>query len=107
MTTAVVEQEVVIAPPEPEATAGQMPDIAIEEVAEISLSTPAFSFKGQFPDVPFAKGVNIAELTVGDDKPLYVVRPLAILNAVSDNDLEYDRELINEIRNQVHVKKPP
>jgi len=80
--------------------------IETKPVIEIRLSTPDFAFRGQFPDVPLAPGVDEAELTAGDVKALYVVRPLAVLNAVSDNGLRYDENLLQEIEQQVILKKP-
>jgi hypothetical protein len=50
---------VIEAPLETRLETGEPPDVPSAEVAEISLGTPAFSFKGSFPDVPFAPGVNI------------------------------------------------
>lgn len=87
---------------------GVKPDEKTELVAEISISTPSFAFRGSFPEVPFAPGVDVDQLTAGDEgKPLFVVRPLAVLNEVSDAGLEYDKELVEEIRQQVLLKKPP
>lgn len=97
-------------------------------VSEFRLSTPDFTFKGAVPDVPLAPGVDYDALiaipcptcaghdalcqqcsgtgSVPDPHPLFVVRPLGILNAVSDNGLRYDQELLNDIREQILTKKP-
>jgi len=103
---------------------GKKPDE--KPVHEIRLSTPSFAFKGPVPDVPIAPGVDYDALiamtcpdcggkgcvncdgtgSVPDPKPLFVVRPLGKLNAVSDNNLKYDQPLLDNIREQVITKKP-
>jgi len=85
---------------------GKKPDEP-SSVKEISLSTPNFAFRGQFPNVPVSASVNETQLTEGDAKPLFVVRPLAVLNAVSDNGLKYDENLLREIERQVNTSARP
>ncbi len=85
---------------------GKDEDTSEMTVAEIQLATPAFAFKGKFPDVPLAPGVDYEALTAGDPSPLFVVRPLAVEGAVSDNGLKYDLDLLHEIQDQVILKRP-
>jgi 2'-5' RNA ligase len=92
---------------------GKKPDettASTGSVKEIRLSTPVFAFRGQYPDVPLAPGVDFDKLTAEDraasTEPLFVVRPLGVLNAVSDNGLKYDDQLLREIEQQVLTKKP-
>jgi 2'-5' RNA ligase/chaperonin cofactor prefoldin len=68
-----------------------------------SFDLPTFSFRDEagYPDVPVASGVDLAALTAGDPDPLFVTRPLAILDAVSVNGLEYDETLISDIERQI------
>ncbi len=89
---------------------GKKPDESekSDSVKEFRLSTPSFAFRGKFPDVPLSSVVDKGALTHGDPgEPLFVVRPLAILNAVSENGLKYDAELIREICDQVNTAPRP
>lgn len=74
----------------------------------ISFSAPPFKFgdDANYPDVPLSPGVNYGELIKGDPDPLFVTRPLGVLNAVSNNGLIYDEALLRDIETQVIQKKP-
>lgn len=108
---------------------GKKPDdkpAAEMHVSEIRLSTPDFAFKGKPPNVPLAPGVDYDALiamtcpachgdgcpkcdkkgTIPDPSPLFVIRPLGVLGAISENNLKYDQELLDEIRMAVIQKKP-
>lgn len=73
----------------------------------ISFNAPAFKFPDEpnFPEVPFGPGVDVAALISGDPDPLYVIRPLGVLNEQSENGLIYDETLLSEIATQV-IGKP-
>lgn len=78
-------------------------------VTEIAISTPHYSTDNErtFPEVPNCPGVDIARLTLGDNNPLFVTRPLGILGSVSENGLEYDDRMLDDIYQQVASKRPP
>ena len=63
-------------------------------------------FRGEFPDIPTAPDVNIAELTEGDDNPMFLNLPVAKRDAVSRKGLRYDDELINSLYKQIIETRP-
>ena len=64
-------------------------------------------FRGNFPDVPFAPGVNIAELKEVDTDPMFVTLPIIPqVGAVSRNGLLYDEALVDSIAEQINDKRP-
>ena len=71
--------------------------------------TPVFSFRdaSKMPDVPLAEGVNLGSLVKNDPDPMFIVRPLAINGAISENGLEYDDYLLGAIASQINGKRPP
>lgn len=83
------------------------------KMSEIAIATPHWSVQDEenFPDPPITPGVNIDRLTESDRmnnrKPLFVTRPLAIEGELSDNNLRYTAEMLNEIYQQVLSKRPP
>ena len=86
----------------------EKPASEIRHMREMYITAPAYSLEDEarFPDVPIAPGVNIEALTANDPNPVFVIRPLAILDAVSDNGLVYNRAVFEAIYTQVLKKKP-
>ena len=104
---------------------GKKPDE--KPVKEFRLPTPAFSFQGDIVDVPLSPCVDYDALiaipcpackgvgcpacnesgSIPDPKPLFVVRPLGKLAETSDNNLYYDQELLDQIREAIHVSSRP
>jgi hypothetical protein len=79
---------------------GKKPD---GRVSEMLIPTPAYSMddEARFPDVPLAPGLNLAALTAGDPEPMFITRPLAVLDEVSQNGLPYNKALCDAIYSQV------
>lgn len=79
-----------------------------EILHEMYVVAPSYSTSDEtrFPQVPIAPGVDIAALTAGDPHPVYVVRPLAILDEVSINGLPYNEAVFNDVYHQVVTKRP-
>lgn len=63
-------------------------------------------FRGKYPDVPIADGVDYEELTKGDPNPVFVTLPIGLVNATSGNNNFYDEAFIQEMERQVLEKKP-
>lgn len=64
-------------------------------------------FRGTFPDVPIAAGVNLEELTEADGTPFFVTLPIIPeVGQVSKNGLLYDDQLVNSIEEQINTKRP-
>lgn len=64
-------------------------------------------FRGSFPDVPIADGVNMDELRALDPDPLFLTLPVVPkVGAVSKNGLLYDEALVNSIETQINTKRP-
>lgn len=65
-----------------------------------------YELKGKYPDVPFADGVDVAELTAGDDDPVFVTLPIGKANVRSGNKRYYDDAFVQELEKQVNANKP-
>lgn len=65
-----------------------------------------FEFKGKYPDVPFAPGIDIDALIEGDDSPVFVTLPVGKANSSSGNSRFYDEKFVTELEKQVISKKP-
>ena len=64
-------------------------------------------FRGSFPDVPTAAGVDMEALKAGDADPMLVTLPIVpAFGAVSRNGLLYDAQLIDSIVAQINDKRP-
>lgn len=63
-------------------------------------------FKGKPPQVPFAAGVDVKELTEGDSDPVFVTLPIGLVNAKSGNQRLYDDKFVTELERQVIANKP-
>ncbi len=65
-------------------------------------------FRGQFPEVPVANGVNLEELLAayGDDDPVFITLPIAEIGAISRDKLIYDENFVNLLAQQINEKRP-
>lgn len=64
-------------------------------------------FRGNYPDVPIAEGVNLEELKETDATPFFVTLPVVPeVGAISKNGLLYDDALVSSIEKQINDKKP-
>lgn len=64
-------------------------------------------FRGDFPDVPIADGVNMDELRETDADPFFVTLPvIPEIGAISKNGLLYDEALVRSIEEQINRKRP-
>lgn len=81
-------------------------------IQEMYIVAPLYSVNDEprFPTVPTASGVDLAALmAVHGDTPetaVFVTRPLSILDEVSLNGLPYNRNVCNDVFNQVISKRP-
>lgn len=65
------------------------------------------AFRGNFPDVPIAAGVDLEALKETDDNPMFVTLPvIPEIGAVSKNGLLYDDALAKSIEEQINTKRP-
>lgn len=63
--------------------------------------------RADFPtDIPFFADVDIAQLTRGDDDPVYLTIPIGQANVVSGNKRFYDEAWLQELERQVTAKRP-
>lgn len=58
-------------------------------------------FRGQYPDVPIYKAVDMELLTQGDDDPQFVTLAILGVNQISENGILYDEELVSAIEDQL------
>lgn len=63
-------------------------------------------FRGDFPAVPTAAGVDLDALKSEDKDPFFVTLPVAGVNATSANGLLYDEALVNSIVEQINRDHP-
>lgn len=63
-------------------------------------------FRGNFPDVDIADGVDMAAIRMRDADPMFVTLPIAEIGAVSNNGLLYDESLVDSIAEQINAKRP-
>lgn len=74
---------------------------------EIVLELTVGEFRGTFPDVPIADGVNMDELRAMDPDPVFITLPVVPkVGAVSKNGLLYDEALVKSIETQINTKRP-
>lgn len=74
---------------------------------EIILELTVGEFRGTFPDVPIADGVNMDELRALDPDPVFITLPVVPrVGAVSRNGLLYDEALVKSIETQINTKRP-
>jgi len=62
--------------------------------------------RGGFPDVQFFEGIDIAELTKGDDDPMFLTIPIGEVDSKSGNGRFYDEKWLNELERQVQATRP-
>jgi len=63
-------------------------------------------FKGEYPDVPLAEGVDYNALVDGDDDPVFVTLPIGKANVTSGNKRHYDEAFVSELERQVIANRP-
>jgi hypothetical protein len=63
-------------------------------------------FRGSYPDVPFAEGVDRATLEAGDDDPMYLTLPVAKVGAVSRSKLRHTPEFVSSVVSQINDYRP-
>lgn len=63
-------------------------------------------FKGDFPEVPPAPGVDLDALKDSDPDPFFVTLPVARVDEVSNNGLVYDEPLVESIISQINDEHP-
>lgn len=84
------------------APAEDAPDVVRETVDDTLVS----EFGGRTPSVPFAPGIDVADLTAGDDNPMYLVLPISEVGAVSRNGLVHDDDLADSLVRQIMSDRP-
>jgi hypothetical protein len=62
--------------------------------------------RGNYPDVKFFDDVDVAELTKGDDDPLYLTIPIGKANVISGNKRFYSEAWLQELERQVKEQRP-
>lgn len=77
-------------------------DNQTEVIREIAYA----EFGGEFPDVPYAPGVDTTELTAGDADPFFITLPIAEVGLVSANNLRYTQEFCDDLVAQINTDKP-
>lgn len=65
-----------------------------------------WEFKGKYPDIPFATGVDVESLTEGDSEPVFLTLPIGKANVVSGNKRYYDAKFVQALEAQVQANKP-
>lgn len=66
-----------------------------------------WELRGDYPlDIPYFSDVDIAELTAGDDDPMFLTLPIGQANVASKNGRYYDGEFLAELERQVAANKP-
>ena len=72
-------------------------------VAEMVSIEYVSEFRGQFPAVEPAAGVDVAELTKGDETPFFITLPFSRVGAVSRSKLEHDETLVDSLVAQINA----
>ena len=76
-------------------------------MSEIVQETNVGEFRGNYPDVPNAAGVNMEELRALDPDPFFVTLPLVPLaGTVSKNGTLYDDALMASVEEQINSARP-
>mgnify|MGYP001613079040 CR=1 FL=1 len=64
-------------------------------------------FRGNFPDVPIAPGVDMEELKALDPDPMFVtLQVVPKVGSVSKNGVLYDENLVTSVERQINEKRP-
>lgn len=78
----------------------------ISEMAIITDTMVVSEFSAGYPTVETFADVNVAELTAGDESPLYVVLPIGKDNSISQNNRFYSAAFVSELTRWVHEQRP-
>ncbi len=70
------------------------------------LATLVSEFKDDLPDVPLPADVNVAELTAGDDSPLFVTVPVLEVGARSDKGFTWTEPDVDRVVSEINTKRP-
>lgn len=63
-------------------------------------------FRGDFPDIEAAEGVDIESIRKRDASPMFATLPIAEIGAISNNGLLYDEALVDSIAEQINANRP-
>lgn len=63
-------------------------------------------FRGNFPDVDIADGVDMEGIRKRDENAMFVTLPIAELGAISNNGLLYDEALVSSLEQQINTRRP-
>jgi hypothetical protein len=66
------------------------------------IDTIVTEFRGEFPNVPIRKEVNVEELTKGDDDPFFITLKISEVGATSGNGLVHDEMLGEMLARQIN-----
>lgn len=66
------------------------------------IDTIVTEFRGEFPNVPIRKEVNLEELTKGDDDPFFITLKISEVGATSGNGLVHDDPLGETLTRQIN-----
>ncbi len=78
----------------------------VSEMSTMEHCITISEMRGDYPNVPYFPGVNIAELTQGDDDPMFVVVPIAEDDVISANGRYYSAAFVQELERQMIEKRP-
>lgn len=65
-----------------------------------------WELRGSYPDISTFEGIDIAELTKGDDSPVFLTLPIGEVNSKSGNGRYYDDKWLAELERQVKANRP-
>lgn len=63
-------------------------------------------YRGQYPDVPLAPGIDLAGLQEDDDKPFFVTLPLVKVGGKSNNGFTWEAADVARVVHEINTKKP-
>jgi hypothetical protein len=63
-------------------------------------------FRGNYPDVETAEGVDLDGIRARDAHAMFVTLPIAEIGAISANGLLYDETTVDSIAEQINTKRP-
>jgi len=78
---------------------------AADHAENVELVTVS-EFRGTFPTVPAAPGVDLKALVEGDDDPMFLTVPVSRIGEVSKNGLVHDREFAESLVEQINRDRP-
>lgn len=65
-----------------------------------------WELRGSYPEVKHFEDIDIAELTRGDDEPMFLTLPIGQANVTSGNKRFYDEAWLAELERQTTEKRP-